>query len=191
MAFHGMAWPHMTGKPTLPRASLGRAPPNPPPLVAQVSPVIDTGVLGLPTHPAREPEPQPEVVTDVTVNVNADGTVDDGGDAIDAEVMRDESWAAGFAPDLGGAAAGNDDSSGSGFGSGGGYSPARFRSDAEFDVPVKGSEGGASELTVRGEGELGGSMLLHTARWLCRVALWINPSPFPCPFAGCCEAGAT
>eukprot|EP00752_Nemacystus_decipiens_P003531 g3257.t1 len=121
----------------------------------KVSPVIDTGVLGLPTPPLREPQ----VVTDVTVNVNADGSVDDGGDetirndspghsegdsdggAVDAEVLRDESWAAGFAPDLGGAADGD--------GSGGEYSPARFKADAEFDVPVKGSEGGAGELTAR------------------------------------------
>eukprot|EP00903_Cladosiphon_okamuranus_P014104 g13110.t1 len=117
----------------------------------KVSPVIDKGVLGLPTPPPR----QPEVVTDVTVNVNADGTVGDGtpsssagapgedndGRTVDMEKLREESWAAGFAPDLGGAAAGDD--------SRGGYSPAGFRADAEFDVPMKGPERDSGELTVR------------------------------------------
>lgn len=101
--------------------------------------MIDTGVLGLPTPPPREPE----VVPDATVNVNADGTVSNGGDgaaAVDAEVVREGSWEAGFAPDLGGAAAGDgsDDSA---------YSPAGFRADADFNVPMK--DGEAGELTVR------------------------------------------
>ncbi|CAN0056793.1 unnamed protein product [Ectocarpus fasciculatus] len=111
----------------------------------KVSPVIDTGVLGLPTPPPREPE----VVPDATVNVNADGTVSNGGGTVnggdgaavvDAEVVREGSWEAGFAPDLGGAAAGDasDDSA---------YSPAGFKADADFDVPMKDGETG--ELTER------------------------------------------
>ncbi|CAM9596991.1 unnamed protein product [Hapterophycus canaliculatus] len=106
----------------------------------KVSPVIDTGVLGLPPPPPREPE----VVTDVTVNVNADGTVDGDGGIADAELVRDASWAAGFAPDLGGADA--DAGSGSGSASGFSYSPAGFKADADFDVPMK---EGTGELTER------------------------------------------
>ncbi|CAN0420090.1 unnamed protein product [Pylaiella littoralis] len=102
----------------------------------KVSPIIDTGVLGLPPPPPLEPE----IVTEVAVNVNADGTVDDG-TVVDAEVMREESWAAGFAPDLGGATAGDDSGSG-------GYSPAGFRAGADFNVPVK-EGGGTRELTER------------------------------------------
>ncbi|CAN0522873.1 unnamed protein product, partial [Ectocarpus sp. 12 AP-2014] len=108
----------------------------------KVSPVIDTGVLGLPTPPPREPE----VVPDATVNVNADGIVSNGDDgatvsnAVDAEVVREGSWEAGFAPDLGGAAAGDgsDDSA---------YSPVGFRADADFNVPMKDGETG--DLTGR------------------------------------------
>ncbi|CAM9248803.1 unnamed protein product, partial [Ectocarpus sp. 4 AP-2014] len=112
----------------------------------KVSPVIDTGVLGLPTPPPREPE----VVSDATANANADGTVSSGGGtvssdgdgaaAVDAEVVREGSWEAGFAPDLGGAAAGDgsDDSA---------YSPAGFRADADFNVPIKDGETG--DLTER------------------------------------------
>lgn len=107
--------------------------------------MIDTGVLGLPTPPPREPE----VIPDPTVNVNADGTVSNGGDGtvsndsdgiVDAEVVREGSWEAGFAPDFGGAAAGDgsDDSA---------YSPAGFKADADFNVPMKDGETG--ELTVR------------------------------------------
>lgn len=120
----------------------GSATDSPPPLPfplffkTQVSPIIDTGVLGLPPPPPLEPE----IVTEVAVNVNADGTVDDG-TVVDAEVMREESWAAGFAPDLGGATAGDDSGSG-------GYSPAGFRAGADFNVPVK-EGGGTRELTVR------------------------------------------
>lgn len=135
------------------------------------------------------------MLTDVTVNVNADGTVgDDGGEtvrtdspvpteeednddggAVDAEVMRDGSWAAGFAPDLGGAAAGDGDDSG------GRFSPAGFRADAEFDVPVK---GGAAELTVR-RGVLvclllfvAVLLLLYTSQWLRSVVcIWVAYIP--------------
>lgn len=106
--------------------------------------MIDTGVLGLPPPTPRAPE----VVTDVTVNVNADGTVDDD-DSVnaEAELVRDASWAAGFAPDLGGANDDADAGSGSGSVSDYSYSPAGFKADADFDVPVK---EGTGELTVRG-----------------------------------------
>lgn len=130
--------------------------------------MIDTGVLGLPTPPPREPKIAADAIVDVVA-------AEDGGEAaVDAEVMRDESWAAGFAPDLGGA----DDGEGSrGVGSGGGYSPAGFRADAEFDVRVTGPEegGGAGELTVRGEGR--GVISCHVAAVLGGGRPWLGLFP--------------
>jgi len=102
--------------------------------VVQVSPVIDTGVLGLPTPPPRE-QPPPAATT--ASNAQED---DGAAGAVDAEVLRDASWEAGFAPDLGGADADE----------GGFKSPTGFRADASFEVPATGpTEGGSGELTVR------------------------------------------